>query len=415
MVYPEDIKFRFWGFGDDALAVRVDGELVLLSCFPQWVTDFKEHTEHLWQSSSADSEKYPMANHHSVVGDWIELKANEPKEIEILLGESHGGIFAAMLCVQVEGVEYDRNPHRNGPTLPFFKTEEFTKDMVEVIYNQLHPGEATCEMGPVFNDFSHVSPTSRYPLVYDDPVEPAPPLTAEDHGPEMRTWTTVDNKQFEAIYKTRLGSTIVLENSRRKQKQVPVSLLSPEDREYVNLLNPPQFKIDLSKSSNQRTLPETTPWLETNRRLQIVDYQFGVRLKPATADLDYNYPLEVEYFVFGEEATGDNYVLLDRKSDIFTPSPENKGEFVMMGDQEVEMKLQAVNDEGSMRGVRYGGYLVTITDKDGYIVQYKATHEFLFKNLNNLRNVPVGKHFNENCNRVMPDRPKDVDRFTITL
>ena len=198
LVYGEDIRFRFWGFGDDILAVRVNGEMVLLACFPQWVTELDDATAHHWNSSSADNRKFPMGNHHSVVGDWIELRANEPQDIEILLGESAGGIFSAMLLVEVEGVDYEKNPHRFGPCLPFFKTTEFTQDMVELIYSQLHPGEATCELGPVFNDYDSISPTSRLDIVYTVELPAAEPALASKVVQEPRTLALQHGKEPQA-------------------------------------------------------------------------------------------------------------------------------------------------------------------------------------------------------------------------
>lgn len=414
LVYDQDIRFRFWGFGDDILAVRVNKEIKFMACFPEWVTDFDEHTAHLWQSSSADNRKYPMGNHHSVVGDWITLKAGEAQDLEILIGESHGGVFAAMLMVEVEGVEYPRNPHRNGPMLPFFKTAEFSKDMTELIYSQLHPGEATCEMGPVFNDYDSVSPTSIVEVVYAPQTNEAP-VHISSITPELRIWKKTDGKDIEARYKTMMGKSVVLETSRGKQIRIDKKDLSPEDLTYVTLLTPPKFKMDLAKTSNQRKLPQITIWLDyAERRLQVSDWQFGARLKQSSSFNGYDRPLTVEYIVVGDEEDGKNHVLLDRKSETFVPTEDNKGIFEFLGDEEVETKLEALAD-GGMRGTKYGGYIITVTDELGRIVQYTTTDDFLYENLGNLRNIPKGKHFDDTCNRVMPARPREEDRFTATL
>ena len=63
-----------------------------------------------------------------------------------------------------------------------------------------------------------------------------------------------------------------------------------------------------------------------------------------------------------------------------------------------------------MRGTKYGGYLITVTDERGFIIQYKTSHDWLFEKLRNLRKVPVGKHFNKEGNRVSPPRPTRDDR-----
>ncbi len=409
LVNTQDIKFRFWGFGDDIIAVRVGGELVFLSCFPEWKTDFRDHTAHLWQSSSPDNEKYPMGNHHSVVGDWIELKANEPKDIEVLLGESYGGVFVSMLVVEEYGKEYEKNPHRNGPCLPFFKTSEFTLDMKEIIYSQLQPGEATCEGGPVFNDYYNYNATNSYSVEPEQPVQSEPAVLSAPK-PELRTWTSVDGQTFEAAFKTVMGKSAVLESKRGKQKTVPLSELSESDRVYVTLQMPPEFKVSMSRTSNQQQVETTSPWLPDQvMNIQIVDNWFKFSGKPASPNLTYDRPLTVEYFVFAEESGGNNYALVDRHEEEFTPSPENKGEFEIASGRNVELKLSSLFD-GGLRGLKYGGWLVTITDERGYVIQHKATHEFLFENLENLKKVPIGKHFDSSCSRTMPTRPREQDR-----
>ncbi len=58
LVYPEDITIRFWGLGDDLIAVRVDGKIVMLSV---WTTgsEVDGHSGdfiQLWQSSASEKQ-----------------------------------------------------------------------------------------------------------------------------------------------------------------------------------------------------------------------------------------------------------------------------------------------------------------------------------------------------------------------
>ncbi len=147
LVYKEDIKFRFWGIGDAYIFVRVGGTEVLLNC---WSThrDFFNW----WQSSSADSEKFYVGVQTLQVGDWIELKAGKPVEMEVLFGEYTGGTVSAILLVEVDGVEYPQT-RQGGPLLPIFKTEELTLDMREEIRKLLPEGECSLTNGPVFRDY----------------------------------------------------------------------------------------------------------------------------------------------------------------------------------------------------------------------------------------------------------------------
>ena len=147
LVYKEDIRFRFWGVGDAYVSVLVDGEHVLLNGWDGRLVQLD-----YWQSSDADSDKYYLGNQTMHVGDWIELKAGEPVDMEVFFGEWVGGQVACMLLVEVDGVEYPQS-RQGGPLLPAFKTEEFTLDQLEEIYKTLPRGECTLTNGPVFRDF----------------------------------------------------------------------------------------------------------------------------------------------------------------------------------------------------------------------------------------------------------------------
>jgi hypothetical protein len=147
LVYKDDIKFRFWGVGDAYISVYVDGEHVLLN---GW--DGRLDVLDYWQSSDADSDKFFLGNQTMHVGDWIELKAGEPKEMEVFFGEWVGGEVSAMLLVEVEGVEYPQT-RQGGPLLPAFKTEDFSRDQLEEIYKYLPEGECVLTNGPVFRDY----------------------------------------------------------------------------------------------------------------------------------------------------------------------------------------------------------------------------------------------------------------------
>ncbi len=147
LVYKEDIKFRFWGIGDAYISVFVDGKHVLVNGWGSRL-EFLDY----WQTSDSDSDKFYLANQLMKVGDWIELKAGEPVDMEVFFGEWHGGQVSAGLLVEVDGVDYPQTS-KGGPMLPAFKTEDFTLDQLEEIYKALPRGECTLTNGPVFRDF----------------------------------------------------------------------------------------------------------------------------------------------------------------------------------------------------------------------------------------------------------------------
>ncbi len=148
LVHSSAIRFRFRGFGDDVLMVRVDGELVLAASWPG--SSIQEGCG--WTSNSGDSETYRLGAQGAVVGDWITLEPGVAKDMEVFIGESPGGQFSAQLVVEVDGVNYKRNSY-GGPILPMFTTEVPSWETLDAICPHLVQGEAMLTNGPVFNDY----------------------------------------------------------------------------------------------------------------------------------------------------------------------------------------------------------------------------------------------------------------------
>ena len=404
LVYPEDITIRFWGMGDDLLAVRVDGKIVMLSA---WTTgtvvdghagDFVQ----LWQTSTSKSLKYPLGNNLSTVGDWIELKAGVPKDMEVVTSEITGGVYCSLLCVEVQGEEYPKNPVLLGPTLPIFKTEEVNHDLADLIHRDLVPGDASVTNGPVFRDYLVKRPASA----------PRPMPTDTGPGPlekGLRVWTSADGKTLEGEFITFMGLDAVFKTGKGRQLKVPVERLSQSDLEYIDLMDPPEFELDFSKKSKQIPPPPASPFSSsaTQRPLRIFDYTFGARVKQKTAR-DYNREVKVEYFAFGEEVEGNNWIYLDRHSESFTPTKANRRSFEFTGDT-VRIQSQAIRDSAPMRGTKYGGFVITLTDERGYVFDYKASHEFLYEHLAKIRRLPFGAYFNKQGDRVVPTRPTEEE------
>ncbi len=148
LVYKDDIKFRFWGTGDAYGVVIVDGETVFINGWEGRL----EYLSHWVTSEPGKSDKYYCGNQQMKVGDWIELKAGESKDMKVMFGEWVGGEMGCILLVEVEGEEYETSS-QGGPLLPAFKTEEFSRDQLEEIYKLLPDGECVLTNGPVFRDF----------------------------------------------------------------------------------------------------------------------------------------------------------------------------------------------------------------------------------------------------------------------
>ena len=99
------------GMGDDILIVRVDGKIVLDAHYPRNGKNFDTQSIAFpWQTSSAKSRSHWLGCQLSVVGDWITLEAGVPLEMEVLIGEVAGGLFQALLVVEVDGEKYEPRP-----------------------------------------------------------------------------------------------------------------------------------------------------------------------------------------------------------------------------------------------------------------------------------------------------------------
>ncbi|MEA2068751.1 MAG: hypothetical protein U9P12_06085, partial [Verrucomicrobiota bacterium] len=284
------------------------------------------------------------------------------------------------------------------PILPVFKTTELPLDLIEAIHSDLVVGEACVTNGPVFRDFD---PRGR--AVAHDPGKTETSATNAVPSPvdlsKFRIWTGEGGRTFESELITVIGDKVVLRDVRGKQRKIPFSKFSAEDRTFIELANPPVFNIDFSKQSSQRII-EVSPF-NGSPPPKLLDYVFGAKLRQTSSRV-YNHELHAEFFAIGAEIDGDNFILLDRQESTFTPTEENKrshsfrGKTVTLTDY---LHISAVR-----RGQKYGGYLVVVTDSRGVVIAHETSNKWLFQNLENLKKLPLGKHFDKTCTRVGPPR-----------
>jgi len=402
LVHPEDITFRFWGNGDDLLMVRVDGQMVLAANWfsnPTWPMG---NIANFWQSDSADSKKYYLGNNLARVGDWITLEAGVPLDMEVLLGEVPGGGFCSMLAVEVKGVEYEHN-RQNGPILPMFKTAEPSLGLLDQIYEWLVEGEASLTNGPVFRDYTLKSRDEQKGTVIEESLEEnLEPGASDDLG--IRTWRSAKGKELEAEFVSVIGDKVVLKSTKGRQQKIPLTQLSQEDLDYIDLSNPPQLDITFTKQTSQKTPPETSPFL-VEVPTRIIEYTFGTKIRKTSART-YKHELHFEFFAIGQQYLDDKkFCLLDRRSSTFTPTKENKQSHRFYGEP---VGLLSYNLGVEFRGKKYSDYLVVVTDERGEIVQHSASANWLFGNLENLKKIPVGAYMDKTCTRVFPTGPAPI-------
>ena len=147
--HADGISFQFWMAADEFMAVKVDGEVVIAGDWPKPNIMGMDVPSKMWSSSSADTYKYWKGAIVCVVGDWITLEPGESLEMEMVTG-GNGGADHHILMVEEQGVEYEYVSPRSGPLLPVFKTSEFSRDKLDMVYRDLPEGEVCLTNGPVF-------------------------------------------------------------------------------------------------------------------------------------------------------------------------------------------------------------------------------------------------------------------------
>jgi hypothetical protein len=110
---PETGTYRFWGIADDVMAVAVNGKTVLVG--NRQDTRLPKTT---WHASERDGA--PAGDGNLRPGDWLNLKAGEIIDLDVIIGERPGGLFNAFLMVEKQGANYETD-RRGHPILPILQ------------------------------------------------------------------------------------------------------------------------------------------------------------------------------------------------------------------------------------------------------------------------------------------------------
>jgi len=139
---PASGVYRFAGFCDDILLVRIDGQTVLDgSIFPvapglkrknPWPND--------WIANRVPSENYGALRE----GDPVSLEQGIDLDVDIIIGEEPGGEFNASLFAVLDGADYPLD-HGKEPELPLFQTGSSPITHFDGVHPPINPQPALWE------------------------------------------------------------------------------------------------------------------------------------------------------------------------------------------------------------------------------------------------------------------------------
>ncbi len=121
---PEDGTYRFVGSSDDIIAVAVNGKTELVAPLNQG--DNKDFPLTAWKPTGPRGMK--AADGTLCNGDWVTLKASEPVDLDVIIGERPGGRFNAFLLVEKQGGHYEMEAGH--PILPVFQVAAYDTPIV---------------------------------------------------------------------------------------------------------------------------------------------------------------------------------------------------------------------------------------------------------------------------------------------
>ena len=404
--HTNGIVFRFWAVADEFMAVKVDSKVVLAMDWRRGLSGTIVPSN-MWNSNSADSRKWYKGGTACEVGDWITLEPGESLEMEMVTG-GNGGVDHHILMVEEEDVEYEP-ASRGGPLLPAFKTAEFSRDKLDLIYRDLPVGELCLTNGPVFSDYE----TSGWSETAEAPEKSEPVVPNESEG-KMRTWTLADGRTLKAEFINIFGGQVVLKNTKGKSCKIPKEQFSAADAEYAELALPPS--IDINSLNSLETVSFAGGFYDYNfwHRYPEKHGHFGIQFKQTNAG-DYNHELSVEMFVVGQQREGNKYLLLDRQAFTFNPAEVDRF-YEFHSPRKVELQNYPDWYGHMVHGDKYVGYVVTVTDQRGEMIAMATPKKWLFENMDNLKKLQIGNYFDKSCGRTFPDRPPfiPIDKILLT-
>lgn len=223
-------------------------------------------------------------------------------------------------------------------------------------------------------------------------------------GAETRSWTLADGSSFEAEYVIIMGGKVNLRLPSGKILKLELDQLAAEDRVYLELNNPPEFRIEFVRDRNQKIFDLMSGQPDYTLRPPEYQCHYGVKIKQRDT-FAYKHELHFEFFAIGQERAGSGLILLDRQiTDPFLLTRQNKWQYKFMSKREVVLQ-NYLYDGVQKRGRKYYGYLILLKDVQGTVIAVEASHDWLHEHLEKLNDRRLGNYMDKTCTRIFPTRP----------
>ncbi|HSR88093.1 MAG TPA: hypothetical protein VLL07_03995 [Pontiella sp.] len=222
---------------------------------------------------------------------------------------------------------------------------------------------------------------------------------------EMRSWTTRSGETLEGEYVSLLFDQIVLKTPAGNRSKVPLAEVSPADRTYVELANPPELTVDFLESADQVIVKPSPIWVNSSPVTRL-EHSFGARIKK-TSVKEYPHDLTVEVFAFAQQIYDPSkYRLIFRStSEPFRLTAEGRYRFEYRDAKSVPLTRYLLSGKYP-RGQKMAESLVLVRDERGEIIAYNTTKNWLYTNLEKLMDIPVGGWMDKTCTRRHPTSPR---------
>ena len=229
---------------------------------------------------------------------------------------------------------------------------------------------------------------------------------------ESRTWTGVTGETFEGEYVTDISGEVRIRGANDKVIKVPIDKLCEEDQNYIELLNPPDIKVEYREEASFKQYVcddwyannSTSP--AQNHPIFVANASFGTKIirRPGR---EYDHELTAEIYVLTQQQYDQSkyHIIAHINTPPFKLNKEGEWNFDFMEKDThtiIKYNLYSV----FKRGEKLGEYIIIVRDERGEIIAYNDSKKWLYKNLDKLHELPVGAWINDKCKRVHPTSPE---------